>query len=175
MSRRSQREFGARTLSLVELGQLAWAAQGITDRSGPFRTAPSAGALYPLELYFATPSGVSHYLPAGHAFEHRGRRDLRPELARAALDQPAVRQAPCVIVITAVTARTAHKYGERAGRYVALEAGHVAQNLLLQAASLNLAAVPIGAFDDAALRRVLGLDSEEVPLYIVAMGPPVAG
>ncbi len=171
-ARRSRRELAPRPLSLAELGQLAWAAQGITDRAQRRRAAPSAGALYPLELYFVTPEGVLHYLPEGHALERRSAEDLRAALARAALDQDAVREAPCVAVLAAVTARTAQKYGDRAPRYVALEAGHAAQNLLLQATSRGLAGVPIGAFDDDAVRRVLALSAGETPLYLVALGAP---
>jgi len=171
-ARRSRREFAPTALGMSELGQLAWAAQGIADRAEGFRTAPSAGALYPLELYFVTGAGVWHYAPNGHSFEPRSDRDLRRELSRAALDQEAVRSAPCDVVITSVTERTRKKYGERAARYVALEAGHVAENLLLQATARGLAGVPIGAMDDEAVSRVLGLGATEEPLYVVAIGHP---
>ncbi len=171
-ARRSRRELGARPLTLAELGQLAWAAQGITDPERRLRVTPSAGALYPLELYLVTAEGLFHYRPEGHAFARRRAEDLRAPLAGAALEQGVVRQAPCVAVLTAVTARTAQKYGDRAERFVALEAGHAAQDLLLQATSLGLAGVPVGAFDDAAVRRVLALPAGETPLYLVAIGAP---
>ena len=169
-ARRSRREFAPTPLSIAELGQLAWAAQGITDRAQGFRTAPSAGALYPLELYFVTSAGVLHYVPQSHAFEQRSNRDLRRELSRAALDQEALRLAACDIVITSVTARTRKKYGERATRFVAIEAGHVAQNLLLQATARGLVGVPIGGMDDDAVSGVLNLGPAQEPLYMVAIG-----
>ncbi len=171
-ARRSQRDFSVSPLSMAELGQLAWAAQGVTARDRGLRTAPSAGALYPLELYFLVPQGVLHYLPLTHRFERKGQRDLREPLSRAALDQPAVSHAACDVVVTSVTDRTRQKYGERAKRYVALEAGHASQNLLLQATALGMATVPIGAFDDAAVKRLLALPSGEEPLYIIAVGHP---
>jgi SagB-type dehydrogenase family enzyme len=170
--RRSRREFDPTALGMSDLGQLAWAAQGISDPREGFRTAPSAGALYPLELYFVTGAGVWHYVPNGHSFEPRSDRDLRRELSRAALDQEAVRSAPCDVVITSVTGRTRKKYGERATRFVAIEAGHVAENLLLQATARGLVGVPVGGMDDEAVSRVLGLAPAEEPLYLVAIGRP---
>jgi SagB-type dehydrogenase family enzyme len=170
--RRSVREFNARPLTDAELGQLLWAAQGITDRRG-YRTAPSAGALYPLEVYVATADGLFHYEVGRHALAVVGRADLRPALYQAALRQAAVQQAPAVFVIAAVYERTAVKYGaERSPRYVHLEAGHAAQNLLLQAAALGLGAVPIGAFDDAGVQQALGLPTEQQPLYLIPVGQP---
>jgi SagB-type dehydrogenase family enzyme len=171
-ARRSQREFARRPLPLVELGQLAWAAQGVTEPEGGLRAAPSAGALYPLELYFLVPDGVLHYLVAEHAFERKGNRDQRQALSDAALSQPSIRQAPCDVVIASVTDRTRKKYGDRAPLYAALEAGHVGQNLLLQATARGLAGVPIGAFDGSAVSRLLGLAPGEEPLYIIALGYP---
>jgi SagB-type dehydrogenase family enzyme len=175
-ARRSQREFAPKPLPLVELGQLAWAAQGVTEPKLGLRTAPSAGALYPLELYFFTADGVLHYLPAEHAFERKGDRDQRSALSDAALSQSSVRLAACDVVIASVTDRTREKYGDRASLYVALEAGHVGQNLLLQATARGLVGVPIGAFDGSAVSKVLGLGQGEEPLYIIALGyPPEAG
>jgi SagB-type dehydrogenase family enzyme len=169
-SRRSTRHFAPEPLSRAELGQLVWAGQGLSDPSADRRTAPSAGALYPLEMYLAQADGVLHYLPRQHAFERVSERDQRQALADAALGQSAVRDAPCVFVLTGVVERTARKYGSRAPRFVAMEAGHVAQNLLLQAEALGLGAVPIGGFDDAAVRAVLGLPAGEDPLYLVPVG-----
>jgi len=175
-ARRSQREFASKPLPLVELGQLAWAAQGVTEPDDGLRTAPSAGALYPLELYFLLPDGVLHYIVAEHAFERKSDRDQRAVLSDAALSQLSVRSAPCDVVIASVTGRTREKYGDRAPLYVALEAGHVGQNLLLEATARGLAGVPIGAFDGPAVSRVLGLAPEEEPLYIIALGyPPEPG
>ena len=168
--RRSVRAFSSEPLSDGEVGQLLWAAQGITGEGGR-RTAPSAGALYPLELYAVTPDGLWHYLPEGHALTLLSDEDLRVELRSAALDQDAVGEAPLVVVITGVVERTEAKYGpQRAGRYVQLEAGHAAHGLLLQAVTLDLGAVPIGAFVDSEVARILGLPTEETPLYLLPVG-----
>lgn len=170
--RRSVREFKARPLTEAELGQLLWAAQGMTGGRG-YRTAPSAGALYPLELYVATADGLFHYEVEGHALAVVSRSDLRPALYEAALRQAAVSQAPAVFVIAAVYERTEVKYGaERSPRYVHLEAGHAAQNLLLEAVALGLGATPIGAFDGEGVQQALGLAEEEQPLYLIPVGEP---
>ena len=169
--RRSHREFTTQPLTEAEISQLLWAAQGITVAWGG-RTAPSAGALYPLELYVLTSAAYRRYRPEGHRVELLAAEDLRAEAAAAALHQPAVGSAAMAIVITAVYARTTEKYGSRGHRYVELEAGHAAQNLLLEAVALGLAAVPIGAFDDQRLAETLRLPSDRAPLYIVAVGHP---
>jgi SagB-type dehydrogenase family enzyme len=170
--RRSVRDFGTQPLALAELGQLLWAAQGITNEQG-FRTAPSAGALYPLEIYVATADGVFHYQPDGHELVVVSQDDARSRLYQAALRQEPVRQAPAVFVVTAVYERTASKYGEeRAPRYVHLEAGHAAENLLLEAAALGLGAVPIGAFQDEQVQQVLQLPADHQPLYLIPVGHP---
>ena len=171
-ARRSAREFSDEPLTLEQISQLLWSAQGITVDWGG-RTAPSAGALYPLEVYVVTADGSFHYLPDGHRLRVMSRGDLRAPLAEAALDQSAVSEAPAVFVITAVYARTAGKYGDRAERYVHLEAGHACQNLLLQAVALGLGAVPIGAFSDAEVQSVLGLPADQEPLYLIPVGHPV--
>jgi len=167
--RRSVREYGQQALSLGEIGQLLWAAQGITSDGG-YRTAPSAGALYPLEIYVATDQGLYHYDPHGHQIERRWLAQWRAALCLAALSQEPVCQAPAVFVITSVLGRTAQKYGERAERYVHLEAGHAAQNMLLQAVSLGLGAVPIGAFHDDEVTTALELPADQAPLYLIAVG-----
>lgn len=170
--RRSVREFSAKPLSYQQLGQLCWAAQGITQRDGR-RTAPSAGALYPLELYVVTASGFFHYEPAQHELRVLDRRDLQRDMHRAALSQDSVREAAAVFVITGNYARTAGKYGSaRSPRYVHLEAGHAAENLLLEAVALGLGAVPVGAFDDAQVQKVLSLPGAEEPLYLIPVGHP---
>jgi SagB-type dehydrogenase family enzyme len=170
--RRSIREFKKSPLSDQELAQLLWATQGITH-SGGLRAAPSAGALYPLELYVATSEGFFHYQPQAHRLIRRSQHDLRASLARAALDQAMVREAPAVFVITAVFERTAQKYGPaRAPRYVHLEAGHAAQNLLLEAVALGLGAVPVGAFHDEPVEQALGLPADHKPLYLIPVGHP---
>lgn len=171
--RRSVRDFTSRELSLNEIGQLLWAAQGITDRAAGLRAAPSAGALYPLELDVVTPSGVFRYHPMNHVIVRRTEEDMRANLARAALGQDSVAAAPCVIAISAVTARTTRKYGTRGARYVHIEAGHAAQNILLMASALGHAGVPVGAFDDGAVARVLRLAQNEAPIYLVPVGWPM--
>ena len=169
--RRSVRDFTDEPLDVEQISQLLWATQGVTAEWGG-RTAPSAGALYPLEVYVATAEALSHYLPDGHRLERIAGTDLRARLADAALGQDPVADAPAVFVITAVPARTEVKYGARTTRYVQLEAGHACQNLLLEAVALGLGAVPIGAFDDDEVRAVLDLPGEELPLYIVPAGYP---
>jgi SagB-type dehydrogenase family enzyme len=171
-SRRSFRSFTPEPLSRAEIGQLLWAGQGVTDVAG-HRGAPSAGATSPLELDIVTIDGLARYVPDGHALVLRDPSDLRPALRQAALDQASIAEAPLVIAISAVIERTAERYGsERATRYVALEAGHAAQNVLLEAVCLGLGAVPVGAFDDAEVRRVLVLSAREAPLYLVPVGHP---
>ncbi len=172
--RRSVREFSDQPVTRAEMAQLLWAAQGVTSPYG-FRTAPSAGALYPLEVYVVTADATYHYLPTEHALALVVAGDRRQELWRVALRQEAVRQAPVVVVLAAVFTRTEQKYGpERAPRYVHLEAGHAAQNLLLQAVSLGLGAVPIGAFDDAGVQAALSLPPDHHPLYLIPVGHPRA-
>ena len=170
--RRSIRAFSTRTLTMEQISQLAWAAQGITDSKRMLRAAPSAGALYPLELYFVTSEGAFHYLPEDHSLAQLATADLRSPLAAAALGQNSVASAPLDVVIAAVYERTRKKYGNRAERYVHLEAGHAAQNLLLQATALGLAGVPVGAFDDEKVAAVLSLPDDQQPLYIIPIGYP---
>jgi SagB-type dehydrogenase family enzyme len=174
-SRRSIREYSDTPLSLQEVSQLLWAAQGVTEPDGG-RTAPSAGALYPLEVYLvagnvtALDAGVYHYRPHGHTIARHSEGDMRARLARAALRQECVRDGAAVLVFTAVGARTKAKYGERGTRYVHVEVGHAAQNVCLQATALGLGAVSIGAFDDDAVHKTLNLPSAERVLYLVPVG-----
>jgi SagB-type dehydrogenase family enzyme len=172
-SRRSVRGFSDEELTVAEIGQLFWAAQG-ENRPGR-RTSPSAGALYPLEVFAVTAGGVHHYLPDGHRAELVSEEDHRNQLFWAAYRQEAVRDAPVVFVICGVYARTEGKYGSRAERYVRLEAGHAAQNLLLQAVALDLGAVPVGAFLDGQVQHVLGLADDHEPLYLIPVGHPDSG
>jgi SagB-type dehydrogenase family enzyme len=172
LKRRSQRQFIQKEISLQELGQLLWAAQGITKDVGfwKFRTAPSAGSLYPMEVYVVTKDGVYHYIPEKHIVEVLSEKDLRNDLSHAALGQEPVREAAADFVICSVYARVMSKYGRRGIRYAHIEAGHVAQNLLLEAVALGLGAVPIGAFDDERVQRVLSLPKDHEPLYIIPVG-----
>lgn len=170
-ARRSVREFTEEEVTLEEISQLLWAAQGITADWGG-RTAPSAGALYPLEVYVATADGLYHYVPQGHKAIIESRADLRDGLWQAGLSQNAIREASAVFVIAAVYARTEKKYGGRAERYVKLEAGHAAQNLVLQAVALGLGGVTIGAFYDDQVQSALSLPSDHEPLYLIPVGHP---
>lgn len=171
-SRRSVRDFQAEPLSMELISQLLWAAQGKTGAGGE-RTSPSAGALYPLELYILTHQGVFHYVPEGHGMElHRGG-DRRKALHEAALGQDALRSAPVIMVFTGVFERTFAKYGgERGSRYVYLEAGHAAQNVLLAATALELGALSVGAFNDQKVREALELPLDHFPLYLIVLGRP---
>jgi SagB-type dehydrogenase family enzyme len=168
--RRSMREFADRALGRSELSQLLWAAQGVSDGPTGLRTAPSAGALSPLFAYAALAEGLYRYVASTHVLEEVVARDLRSDLAIAALGQQEIAHAPCVLVLTAVFARTTRKYGERGVRYAWLETGHAAQNVLLAATALGLAAYPVGAFDDAQVAKLLRLTRDEAPLYLLPVG-----
>ncbi len=164
------------------MAQLAWAAQGITDKRYGFRTAPSAGATYPLEIYIVVKEngvaglseGVYHYLPREHELEVVKRGDYSRELMSACLDQEWVREAAINIVITAIYERTTDRYGERGKiRYVHMEVGHVGQNIYLQCVSLGLGCVVIGAFYDEEVKKILGVNEE--PLYVIPVGVKKGG
>ena len=175
VQRRSIRDYPDTALTLAEIGQCLWAAQGITHSQG-FRTAPSAGALYPLELYVVAgrvedlAKGVYHYEPGHHQLVKTGDDDVRGALTRAALSQPWVKDASAVIVFTAVYERTTKKYGKRGRRYVHIEVGHAAQNLFLQSDALGLATVVVGAFDDDAIARVLNIPADLQPMLLMPIG-----
>lgn len=172
--RRSVRYYAPRAIRQSDLSQLLWACQGISGPGG-LRTAPSAGALYPLEVYLVAGEveglspGIYHYLPAENVLETIRNGDYRVDLSLSALNQSAVREAPAVLVITAVYNRTTDKYGERGIRYVHMEAGHAAQNVYLQATSLGMGTVSIGAFHDGEMQKILSLE-DETPLYLMPMG-----
>lgn len=170
--RRSVRAYQDELLADEVLGQLLWSAQGVVDRGERLRrTAPSAGARYPLETYVATAGFLAHYQPAEHALRLLQKKDARPDLERSALDQEFIHQASAVVILTSVASRIEERYGEsRGARYIAMEAGHAAQNVMLQAVALGLASVPIGAFHDAQVAKVLGLGQEERPVYMLAIG-----
>jgi SagB-type dehydrogenase family enzyme len=173
--RRSVREFAAAPLTFQDVAQLLWAAQGVTHPKG-FRTAPSAGALAPLDIYLVAgdvtglPAGLYRYLPSGHALAAILRNDLRGQLLEAALGQFAVGQAPALLVIAGTYQRTAGRYGNRAERYVHMEAGHVSQCVYLQATARGLATVLIGAFDDQKVHEALSLPTDQAPLALMPVG-----
>jgi SagB-type dehydrogenase family enzyme len=174
--RRSVREYADAPLSLAELSQLLWAAQGITDDEESLRTAPSAGALYPLEIVVVAgevrdlTAGVYRYRPHEHALAAGAGGDRRPALARAALGQSCVRDGAAVIVIAAVYSRTTGKYGSRGRRYVEMEVGHAAQNISLEAVALGLGTVVVGAFEDDSVRAILEVPRDVRPLALLPVG-----
>lgn len=176
LKRRSIRTYKNESLTIAEVSQLLWASQGITDLEMGFRTAPSAGALYPLELYVVIgnvqgiPKGVYKYNPYKHELVKVKDGDVRVELAVASLGQTWVRDGAIVIVFSAIYERTTEKYGDRGIRYVHMEVGHAAQNVYLQAVSLNLGTVVVGAFRDDSVREILNMSDKEHPLYIMPVG-----
>jgi len=173
--RRSVRQLSPNPLTIQAIGQILWAAQGITSAEGK-RVAPSAGALYPLEIYLAAgnvreiDAGIYKYRPEHHQLRMHIRGDLRAKLTETTHQQYAVKDGSAVIVIAADYGRTAVKYGSRGDRYVHMEVGHVAQNIYLQAHCLDLSTVMVGSFDDDALRRVLELPDNEAPLALLPVG-----
>ena len=171
-ARRSVRSYGDAALSEEQIAQLCWSAQGLTDRRNRLRAAPSAGGTYPLELYVATEQGLYRYKVETHELEVHRETDIRPELRAAALDQMMVEEAPAVFIIAADVRRTERRYGPRAKRYVLMEVGHAGQNILLQAVALDLGAVPIGAFNDERVGRIMQLPNGQHPYYIIPVGPP---
>ena len=176
LERRSIRNYKDESLNMQEVSQLLWAAQGTADQRRDFRTAPSAGALYPLEVYVVVNNvaglsrGVYRYSTGIHELVKVFDKNVLRELAAAALGQSCVRDAALVLVFTAVYERTTGKYGDRGIRYVHMEVGHAAQNVCLQAVSLGLGTVVVGAFRDEEVKKVLSLSKEEHPLCIMPMG-----
>ena len=167
--RRSIRSFKKDDLTDQELAQLLWAAQGLTDKQG-FRTAPLAGAVYPLEIYVIKEAGVFHYLPETHSLTLEVKEDRRPALAAAASGQNFIIEAPVSLVIAALFKKIEGSYRERARQYTYQESGHVAQNILLQATALGLGGVPVGAFNEKEVNTACTLPAELTPLYIIPIG-----
>jgi SagB-type dehydrogenase family enzyme len=181
LARRSVRRYGDTDLSEQELSQLLWAAQGITRSGGgvDFRTAPSAGALYPVETYLAVhavdgiAAGLYHFAVEAHALEQLATGDLRLDVARAALDQEMAYRANVVFIWTAIFERSKWKYGQRAYRYIYLDAGHIAQNVALGAVALGLGSCQIAALYDSEVNDLLNLDGTgESAIYMTAVGRP---
>lgn len=175
--RRSIREFSNKPITLQQLSQLLWSAQGITSRRG-FRTAPSAGALYPLQLYVVVgnvtnlPQGIYKYQTNGHRLIRISAEDKRKVIARAAWGQRWVRNNAALVVFSVNESRTTRKYGRRGIRYVHIEVGHAAQNLFLQAQALGLGAAVVGAFGDDFVEEILDLPKNERPIYLMPVGKP---
>ncbi len=175
--RRSVREFSGAAISLEDVGQLLWSAQGITGPEG-LRAAPSAGALYPLEIMLVAGNvtglapGVYSYSPAGHTLRAQAAGDRRAALAQGALGQAWMQRAPAIIVFCAAETRTTRKYGRRGISYIYIEVGHAAENVFLQAQALGLVAAVVGAFDERQLAPLLQLPGGEEPLYLMPVGKP---
>ncbi len=174
--RRSQRSFLDHSLSLSQVSQILWAAQGITEEGGFKRAAPSAGAMYPLEIYLVVRNveelekGVYHYHPQDHGVSFVLKGNYQDTLAKACLSQSFVAASPLSIVIAAEHERTSIKYGERGIRYVLMDVGHVGGNISLQAVALGMASCPVGAFIDEEVSRVLELPRSLEPLYVLSVG-----
>jgi SagB-type dehydrogenase family enzyme len=184
--RRSVRRYRAEPLALSQLSQILWSAQGITGRR-MFRAAPSAGATYPLEIFVFVgrqgvivsetkqapeelQAGIYHYEVDSHSLSLHKSGELRLDLARAALDEEFIMEAPVDIVICAIYYRTGYRYGRRGERYVHIEVGHVGENIHLQAMALGLATAEVGAFHDEEVREILGVEEQIKPLYIMPLG-----
>jgi len=174
----SVREFSPEPLSLQDLSQILWTAQGITQEENSKRACPSAGALYPLEIYVVVKNikglepGVYHYEVFQHSLELFSRGNCSERLADACLGQLFISEAAVAIVIGAEYERTTWKYGERGVRYVYMEVGHCGQNICLQVQALGLATVPVGAFWDREVQEVIGMPQNHEPLYILPIGYP---
>lgn len=169
--RRSRRAFSGEPLTPEELGLLLWAAHGVTGPEGR-RTAPSAGHTDPQQVLAVTPDGTYRYLAESHQLEPCFDGDRRALLAISARDDERLLRAGAILAIVAEPQRTAARYGDRTARYQAMGAGHTAQNVLLQAEALGLAAFPVGAFDDAGVLTALGLPDDLLPLYLLPVGRP---
>jgi SagB-type dehydrogenase family enzyme len=175
LTRRSVRTYNKDPLTLTEISQLAWAAQGVSDPRG-YRTAPSAGALYPLEIYVVAgridelPAGIYKYDLLGQALRKIVGGDRRKKLSRAALNQNSIANAPVVLLFCTVNERVTNKYGDRGLKYIYMEIGHAAQNVCLQAVALGMATVVIGAFRDTEIKKIAHVAEDERPAYIVPIG-----
>jgi SagB-type dehydrogenase family enzyme len=178
--RRSVRRYGEAPMPLEVLAQLLWSTHGITGRNAgtELRTAPSAGACYPIEAYAVINNvtglepGLYRYLTDRHALMEVRLGDVGSEISRAALGQIMCREASVTFVWTAVVPRTTGRYGERGHRYIFLDAGHVGQNMYLAATALGYGCCAVAAFDDAAMNEVLGVDGKvETTVYAASVGP----
>lgn len=166
--RRSVRSFTAEAVTVADLAQLAWSAQGVTDGKG-HRTAPSAHGMYFLHLYVATPEGLFEYLPASHQLQCVMDKDIRARLS----SQDVVHAAAIIFIIAGDYARAGSSVGSEINhRVVDLEAGHAAQNVLLQATALRLGAVPVGGIEPAMIKKVVPLPEGAEPIYLIPVGHP---
>ena len=172
-NRKSVRDFKDDALSLEQVSQILWAAHGVSHGDN-YYTVPSAGALFPLEIYLIAEKvedlaqGLYHYLPIGHKVEMINSGSFLKTVSNVAYGQRALSHCPAIFIISGVVARSEKKYRERALRYVQFEVGHAGQNILLQAAALGLASVPMGAFIDDQVKERLGMEGE--PFYLLPVG-----
>ena len=172
--RRSVRQFANRPIGFTQVGQLAWAGQGITEPIRGLRAAPSAGETYPIDLYFALPEGLFVYKPAAHSLEQVLTQDVRGMLASAAgMQEPAARAA-CDIILAGSVRKVSAKFRKDARKYMYMEAGHIAQNIQLQAVCLNLGSVPIGGFDLREVKKICKLSQGLDPIYMISVGYPAS-
>ena len=170
--RRSVRQFSSEPVKRSQISQLAWAGQGITEPQRGLRTAPSAGAIYPIELLFATQEGLFVYRPSDHSLLQTGNQDIRNMLATAASMSESVAGAGCDIIVAGAVRKMTSQYKEKARTYMHMEAGHIAQNIQLQAVCLGLGSVTVGGFDSKEVRKVCKLSRTLEPLYIICVGYP---
>jgi len=170
--RRSVRQFSSEPIKRSQISQLAWAGQGITEPQRGLRTAPSAGATYPIELLFATPEGLFVYRPTDHSLMQIGNQDIRNGLAAAASMAESVAGAGCDIIVAGSIRKLTDQYKDNARKFMYMEAGHIAQNIQLQAVCLGLGSVTVGGFDTKEVRKVSNLTRTLEPLYIICVGYP---
>lgn len=177
-SRRTRRTFDTKPLTLENLSQVLWAAQGITEERWKHRAAPSAGALYPMDVFVIVrkggvetiEAGIYKYIPDGHYLQTKAEGDFNAELRKVGFSQTFFAESPVCLVLTAEPVRTTWKYGERGNRYIHFEAGHIAENIQLLGESLGLSVGLVGAFKDDSVSNLLKLKKGVVPLYIIPVG-----
>ena len=172
-NRRSIRQFTAEPLKINQIGQLCWSAQGVTDPNRGLRAAPSAGALYPIQLYVVLPDGLYLYSPQSHSLEKQINGDIRPMLSTTAFGQKVVQDSPCTFIIAGSVRKLEAKYRGRGEKFIYLEAGHIAQNIHLQAVTLGLGSVPLGAFDPKSAAGICKLPEDLEVFYLVPVGIPL--
>lgn len=170
--RRTVRQFSSELLKRSQISQLAWAGQGITEPQRGLRTAPSAGAVYPIELLFALPEGLFVYRPFDHSLMQLGDQDIRNNLATASSMAESVASAGCDIIVAGSVRKLTDQFKDKARTYMYMEAGHIAQNIQLQAVCLGLGSVTVGGFDTKGVRKVCNLRRDLEPLYIICVGYP---
>lgn len=173
-TRRSVRQWEKKDLTLEQISQIAWAGQGITDAKTGHRTAPSAMAMYPLMIYLFTKDGVFRYVPQGHKLKQVFKEDKRPDIAQAAMGQPQVKNAAMVVAITANPARMGTRGAVNADRWIYIEAGHVGENIHLQAVAMGLGSVTVGAASPTEIAKILALPEGETGVYLIPVGYPAA-